>query len=176
MRDVVIVDIPKMQTVMFVTSNPKNFLIVGSISQAMLSRVPTDHPIIVEYLKTTVSTGDKSKKKKRHNLTQVVLQEESSEHIESLARKEKESVLNNEEDFANIGMKSTFALELNQTPLVSSHMESEAEIYKQVVDDPFLNLSQTPPTPPIFSATSESTPIPTSIFFALVFSVFNKTI
>ncbi|CAH1412737.1 unnamed protein product [Lactuca virosa] len=58
MQDVVITAIPKMRTATFITSDPKNFLMVGSLSQAMLSRVPTDHPIIVEYLNTTVSTKD----------------------------------------------------------------------------------------------------------------------
>lgn len=58
MRDVDIVDIPKIQTTTFATSDPKNLLIVGSISQAMLSRVPVDNLIIIEYLKTIVSTRD----------------------------------------------------------------------------------------------------------------------
>ncbi|CAH1415712.1 unnamed protein product [Lactuca virosa] len=57
MQDVVIADIPKMQNTNFVTTDPKNFMIVGSISQAMVSRVPADNPIIVEYLKTVVTTG-----------------------------------------------------------------------------------------------------------------------
>lgn len=56
MRDDVITDIPKMKTATFVTSDPKNFLIVGSISQAMLSMIPAKNPIIIEHLKTAVST------------------------------------------------------------------------------------------------------------------------
>ncbi|CAH1443768.1 unnamed protein product [Lactuca virosa] len=155
MQDFVIADISKMQTAMFVSFHPKNFLIVGSFSQSMLSRVPTDHPIILEYLKTAVHTGDvgydsihkkeipkkkskgsqrkrktivsiKSKKKKRRRLTQLIIEEESSEHTESLDHNEKECALNNEEDSANIGLKSIIVLEPIQTPLVSSHMESEA--------------------------------------------------
>ncbi|CAH1437430.1 unnamed protein product [Lactuca virosa] len=57
-RDVVIADIPKMKTSMFVTFEPKNFLIVGLISQSMLSMVPAGNPVIIEYLKTAVPTGD----------------------------------------------------------------------------------------------------------------------
>lgn len=188
MRDIVIVDIPKMQTTMFFTTDPKNFLIVCSVSPTMLSRFPTDNPIIVEYLKIAVNAGGdgsesiheeeipkkkeksfkrtrkyivskKSKKQKRRNINHVVIEEESSEHTESLDRNEKESTLNNEEDFPNIGLKIATVSEPIQTstPLVSSHMESQAKIYKQVVDGPFLNLSQTPLTPPIRYATSQFT-------------------
>lgn len=57
MRDVEVANIPKMQMVTFVTSDAKNFLIVGSISQAMLSKVPTNHPIIKEYLKVQFIFG-----------------------------------------------------------------------------------------------------------------------
>ncbi|CAH1414373.1 unnamed protein product [Lactuca virosa] len=124
MGDVVIANIPKMQTATFVTSDPRNFLIVGSISQAMLSRVLVDRPIIVEYLKTVVPTREvgsdsiheeeipkkkekisngkgksivskKSIKQNKQRLTQLVIEEESSEHTESLDRNENESALNN---------------------------------------------------------------------------------
>ncbi|CAH1426724.1 unnamed protein product [Lactuca virosa] len=166
MRDVVIVDIPKMQTAMFVISNPKNILIVGSLSQAMLSRVPVDRPIIVEYLKTAVSTGDvgsesiheeeppmkkakdfkrigktivsnKSKKQNNSRVSQVVFEDESSEHTTSLYHNVKESAFNHEEDSTNIRLKSTIILVPIQTPHVSSYMESEAEIFKQFSTKPF---------------------------------------
>lgn len=48
MKDVVIDDIPKMQTTKFITFDLKNIMIVGYISESMLSRVPADKPIIVE--------------------------------------------------------------------------------------------------------------------------------
>ncbi|CAI9280977.1 unnamed protein product [Lactuca saligna] len=131
MRDVVITDIPKIQTTTFVTIDPKNFLIVGSLSKAMLSWVPTDHPIIVKYF-TTLSKGDvglnsineeeiaknkvksskqkgkmimskKSTKKNRKKLTQLVIEDDLSEH--TLDRTKKDSTIDNEEDSANIGLK-----------------------------------------------------------------------
>lgn len=50
-----------MQTTTLVTSNPKNFVIVGSIYETMLSRVPNYNPIIVEYKKIAITTkGDGS--------------------------------------------------------------------------------------------------------------------
>lgn len=51
------------------------------------------------------------------------------------------------------------------TPLVSSHMETEAEIFKHVIDSPLLNVSQTPPIPPVLYEISHSDPIPTTITF-----------
>ncbi|CAI9281194.1 unnamed protein product [Lactuca saligna] len=105
----------------------------------MLSGVLVDHPIIIEYLKTVVSTGDAGS---------------NSIHESEIPKKKAKSS-------KRIGMKPTTVSKPIQTSLVSSHMESEAKIYKQVVDDPFLNLSQTPLTPPIIFTTSQSTPIPT---------------
>ncbi|CAH1424865.1 unnamed protein product [Lactuca virosa] len=163
----------------------------------MLSRGPIDHLIIMEYLKTAICTGVggseeeiyeediprkkvkssrrkgktiMSKKYKNHKRAkpQLVIEEDSSEHIASLDRNEKESALNNEVTSDNIGAKSISILEPIQTLVVSSHMESESGIYTQVVNDPFLNISQTPPTPPIVSEISLSTPIPTSPFFGPV--------
>lgn len=123
MQDVVIVDIPKMQTTTFVTTGLKNFIIVGSTSLAMLSRVPANNPIIVKYLKTAINTesygfesihteeipkkitksskwkdksivSKKTKKQNRRRLTQVVVEEVSSERTESFDRNEKEFSLN----------------------------------------------------------------------------------
>ncbi|CAI9259547.1 unnamed protein product [Lactuca saligna] len=131
MRDIVIVNILKMQTTTFVTSDPKNFLIVGSILQAILSRVPTDHHIIMEYLAILVSTGGGgskeeiheekiprkkvkrskrngktlvSKKSKKHKRArcQLIIESDSSENTTSLDQNEKESALNNEVNSKNI--------------------------------------------------------------------------
>ncbi|CAH1422243.1 unnamed protein product [Lactuca virosa] len=199
MRDVIIAAIPKMQTTTCVTSDPKNFLMVGSISEAMVSRVPANNPIIVEYMKSRIDDkgddsgslqeelpkkkrksskhkgkfgGDgskKSKKLKKRKLTQVVVEEESSEHNQSLVHNEKESPINDEKGIENGSQKTPIILEpiltSVSTPIVPSLMDDEAGIIKQVVDDPLLTLSQTPPTPPIHSNISHSTPIPTSTTF-----------
>lgn len=55
MTDVVIDDIPKMKTTTFVTSDPQNFMIVGSISEEMLFRVPADNSVTVKYKKSDVN-------------------------------------------------------------------------------------------------------------------------
>lgn len=77
----------------------------------------------------------------------------------------KESALNDEVNFDNIGGKSMSLSEPIQTLVISSHMQSEENIFTQVVNDPFLNLSQTHPTPPIISKFSLSIPIPSSSLF-----------
>lgn len=121
----------------------------------MLSRVPADHPIIIEYLKTTISTRvigfeeqiheeeiprkklksskqkgktilSKKVKKQKRSKPQHVIEEDSSEHTESLYRNEKEFSLDNEGNSKNIGVKSISILEPIQTPVISSHMKSEA--------------------------------------------------
>lgn len=86
----------------------------------------------------------KLKKQKRQRFTQLVIEDYSREHTQILDRIEKESSLNNEEAFVNIGLKLTTISKPIQTPIVFSYMEPDPDICKQVVDDPFLSFSQTP--------------------------------
>ncbi|CAH1440924.1 unnamed protein product [Lactuca virosa] len=141
---------------MFVTSDPKKFVIVGSILPPILSTVPADHPIIMEYLKTAVSTEvggseeeipwkkvksskrkgktivSKQSKKHTREKPQVVIKEDSSEHTASLDRNETESALNNE---VNSTLGRNQYLFQSQFKLILSLRFVETDLVFQVESD-----------------------------------------
>ncbi|CAI9265618.1 unnamed protein product [Lactuca saligna] len=162
-------------------SNAKDLIAPDKISASIIIQVyhqmgvPVDHPIIMECFATLISSvgGDSEEEIHEDKIPRNKVKH-SKRNWKTLVfktykkHKRASTKLILEINSENIKVKSISISDPIHIPIVSSHLETKVDICNQVVNNPFLKHSQTPPTPPIVFEIFISSPIPSSQFFYVV--------
>ncbi|CAI9301846.1 unnamed protein product [Lactuca saligna] len=146
-KDVVVIEILKMQTTTFVTSDPKNFNFICSIPEVMLDSVPLDNDIIKSY-KEILNSG-KPKQQRKPKYKQAVIDEDSNDQTHSNVIGE-ETFLN-EDDIAHtseVPLKTSelittiTTLKVSTLPASSDQTPHESDGYENISNEAIINFSQ----------------------------------
>nr|KAJ0206901.1 hypothetical protein LSAT_V11C500287920 [Lactuca sativa] len=142
MNDSLMSEILILQTTTFVMSDPRNFKFVGSIPDVMLEKVPLDNAIIKDYRKLP-SFGARP------------IPGELQKIIDEERRKRKAKAATSE----NIKLPKK-AKKPVQKPRSPSPVIQEESKERTITENPFLNLTTSPPSPPFTPPTSQMTSSP----------------